>query len=80
MSGSNSTSIPLWILAVEIASCVFLFTGFYAYYYQVEILPEQYRFDNYAIAFMVIGAILSAPLLLHLYGRSSRARGAKEGD
>jgi hypothetical protein len=75
VSGSTNPRIPIWVLAVEIASTIFLGTGVVAYFEQIEFLPEKYRFDNYAIVFMVIGAVLSAPLLLHLYGRSRKTSG-----
>ena len=50
--------------------------GLFEWFSDSSVVPDQYKFANYHVAMIVVGALLMAPLVLHVLKRArSRAAG-----
>jgi hypothetical protein len=60
--------LPMRLLVLDLFGAVLLGIGAARHFAGVELLPEELRFEGYAMTFIIGGMLLMAPLVFHLIG------------
>ena len=70
MEEKNKPFIPYIIIGIDAIGSILLVLGIVKYFMHIDILPPSMRFENYDMAFMIIGVILMLPLVVHVITRA----------
>lgn len=59
--------LPLPLLALDTIGVLMLSIGMAEYFVNLNIVPEDLRFDNYAMVMMVVGGFLMIPMVVWIF-------------
>lgn len=68
----QSPTLPLPLLVLDILGCLLIGLGMAMHFTQAEILPGHLRFANDGIIYIVIGAGVMLPAIIHLLNRARK--------
>lgn len=58
--------LPLHLVALDAAGALLAMLGLFEWLSESSVVPDDYKFENYPIAMMVVGGLLMAPLIVHV--------------
>lgn len=70
MEDKNKPFIPYILIGVDAIGAILLGIGIAKYFAHIDIIPSAMRFENYDMAFMIIGVILMLPLVVHVIAKA----------
>lgn len=77
MSEPRKLSIPLRLIIMDAIGAVLLGVGVAELFADTNLIPESWRFENYALVMIILGIALMLPIITYmLSGRKSS--GARE--
>lgn len=77
MENKNTFFIPLPLIVLDSIGAILLALGFAKRFANVDILPANLLFENYATHFMIVGVLLMLPAIFNIFGK---IRGIKSRD
>jgi hypothetical protein len=79
MDTGKSSSIPARLIFLDVIGTALLTIGLIEGIAEIDVLPDDMRFQGYETAFIVAGCVLMAPLLVHVVALViRRARSASD--
>ena len=66
MEEKSKPFIPYIFIGIDAIGTILLGLGIAKHFVHIDILPPAMRFENYGMAFMIIGVILMLPLVVHV--------------
>jgi len=66
MSQEKKFPIPLKLLLLDFIGVLLAGLGLAKQFAELDVIPEQFRFDNYGLVFLVVGFALMLPLFYHV--------------
>ena len=76
MTGNKKYKPPIELLVLYTVGSLFVGLGLFELFAETEIVPDQYKFENYELTMVVVGALLMLPKLLnmmsHYFGKKDR--------
>jgi hypothetical protein len=70
MDAGKPFSIPVRLIVLDVIGTFLLAAGLLKVVARVDFLPQQVLFEGYGVAFIVGGAILMVPLIVHVLARA----------
>ena len=64
--------LPLHLVALDFLGAVLAMLGLFEWLSESSVVPDQYKFENYHVAMIVVGGVLMAPLVVHIIQRARR--------
>ena len=80
MDTRKSFSIPASLIFLDVIGTALLTIGLIEGVAEIDVLPDNLRFQGYVTAFIVAGFLLMAPLLIHVVSQVIRRAQSASND
>jgi hypothetical protein len=67
MNKENKFKIPIHMIVLDVLGATLAALGLVEWFTSLSFIPDQYKFEYYYIAMVIIGVLMMIPMHLHIF-------------